>query len=110
MSWTSRLDAYLDQGAPVPEDHLETLLTPGVGATGQVNRETGGGIQVRPDGVIEMMASGTCGIRMNPHTGKLILMGHEIITSGEVRQAKDQSDISAGVKELEPKDERRSFL
>lgn len=110
MSWNERLGDYLDQGTPVPERHLEKLLTPGVGTTGQVNRQTGGGFQVRPDGVIEMMASGSCGIRLNPETGRVIIMGHEIITSGEVRKAKDISPQAEGVKELMDQDERRTFL
>lgn len=110
MSWKEKLDDYLGQGTPVPEAYRENLLTPGVGTTGQVNRQTGGGFQIKPDGVIEMMASGSCGIRLNPETGRILLMGHEIVVSGEFRQAKELSPINEGVKELREEDERRTFL
>lgn len=110
MNWRERLEQDLDGGVYIPEDGLEQVIGPQEGGSGLLVRETGGGVQTRPDGTIEIMAGSNCGIRFNPHTGKVVILGSEIVTSGEIRPMSPSTRRRDMLKELEKTDERRTFV
>lgn len=110
MSWRDIIEQDIEQGVFIPEDGLEQVIGPEEGGSGILSRETGGGIQTRPDGSIDIMAGPNCGIRLNPTTGRIIVLAGEIVTTAPVRKADPSSRERAIVKELEKTNERRTFI
>lgn len=109
MSWRERLERDMDGGILNPEDGMEQVLGPKEGGAGMIVRETGGGIQTKPDGTIEIMAGANCGMRFNPATGRVVILGSEIITTSSVRRMSPGEARRDMLKELEKSDERRTF-
>lgn len=110
MSWRDIIEQDIEQGVPIPEDGLEQIIGPREGGSGMLIRETGGGIQTQPDGSIDIVAGPNCGIRLNPATGKIIIMAGELITTANIRTADPSTIERAMTKELEKTDERRTFV
>lgn len=110
MSWRDIIEQDIEQGVPIPEDGLEQVIGPQEGGSGILNRETGGGVQTRPDGSIDIMAGPNCGIRLNPATGKIIILAGEVVTTAPIRTADPSAAERAMTKELEKTNERRTFI
>ena len=110
MNWRDEIEADMYGGVPVPEDGLEDVIGPKEGGAGLLIRETGGGVQTNPDGSIDIMAGPNCGIRLNPGTGRIVLLAGEVVTTAPIREIDPSAAMRAMTEELERTDERRTFL
>lgn len=110
MNWRDIIEQDIEQGVHIPEDGLQQIIGPQEGASGIMNRETGGGVQTLPDGSIDIMAGPNCGIRLNPATGRVVILAGELITTAPMRMANPSANDRIMLRELDKTNERRTFI
>ncbi|MBA4293720.1 hypothetical protein C0431_12230 [bacterium] len=110
MNWRAIIEEDMEQGVSLPEDGLDEIIGPKEGGAGLLIRETGGGVQTNPDGSIDIMAGPNCGIRLNPSTGRIVIMAGELVTTAAIREANPNLVDRPMIKELEKTNERRTFV